>query len=59
MRQVWNPLQVKAGSLEDAKQKAMVIDRSCNTKDVTAYPDKVTYKQLTWEDGYDHEYQQD
>lgn len=51
MKQVWKSLSVKADSLEDAKQKAETIDRNCNTKDVTAYADRVTYKQLTWDGG--------
>ena len=51
MKQVWLNLSVKADSLEDAKQKAEVIGHNCNVKDVTAYADKVTYKQLTWDNG--------
>ena len=55
MRQVWIPLSVKADSEESAKMQADLINRNSNTKDVVVDGCKVTYKQLTWQDGYDKE----
>ena len=55
MRQVWIPLSVKADSEESAKMQADLIGRSSKTKDVVVDGCKVTYKHLTWQDGYDYE----
>lgn len=55
MRQVWIPLSIKCESERSANMQADLIKRSSKTKDVVIAGCKVTYKHLTWQDGYDKE----
>lgn len=55
MQQAWIPLSIKCDSEKAANMQADLIDRNSNTKDVVVDGCKVTYKHLTWQDGYCYE----
>lgn len=55
MRQAWISLSIKCESEKVANMQADLIKRSSKVKDVSVNGCKVTYKHLTWKDGYDKE----